>query len=73
MYELFAYPLILNSEQKLILQHTLHSNSYYGSTGGNADDMIESLKMSSKGLINPAVMVTHVGGLNCSRYNIKFT
>jgi threonine dehydrogenase-like Zn-dependent dehydrogenase len=36
-----------------------------GSTGGNADDMIESLKMSSKGLINPAVMVTHVGGLNC--------
>ncbi|NLM12330.1 MAG: zinc-binding dehydrogenase [Epulopiscium sp.] len=36
-----------------------------GSTGGNADDMIESLKMSAQGLINPAVMVTHVGGLNC--------
>lgn len=35
-----------------------------GSTGGNADDMIESLEMSAKGLINPAVMVTHVGGLN---------
>lgn len=36
-----------------------------GSTGGNADDMLESLKMSAQGLINPAVMVTHVGGLNC--------
>ena len=35
-----------------------------GSTGGNADDMIESLEMSSKGLINPAVMLTHVGGIN---------
>lgn len=35
-----------------------------GSTGGNADDMRESLDMSAKGLINPAVMVTHVGGLD---------
>ncbi len=36
-----------------------------GSTGGNADDMIESLNMSSKKLINPAVMLTHIGGINC--------
>jgi threonine dehydrogenase-like Zn-dependent dehydrogenase len=35
-----------------------------GSTGGNADDMRESLIMSAKGLINPAVMVTHVGGMD---------
>jgi threonine dehydrogenase-like Zn-dependent dehydrogenase len=35
-----------------------------GSTGGNTEDLIESLEMTSKGLINPAVMVTHVGGLN---------
>lgn len=35
-----------------------------GSTGGNDDDMKESLAMSSKGLINPAVMITHVGGLD---------
>lgn len=26
--------------------------------------MIESLDMMSKGLLNPAVMVTHIGGLN---------
>ena len=35
-----------------------------GSTGGNDDDMKESLAMSSKGLINPAVMLTHVGGID---------
>lgn len=35
-----------------------------GTSGGNTDDMKESLDMSAKGLINPAVMVTHIGGLN---------
>ncbi|PKM49219.1 MAG: L-sorbose 1-phosphate reductase [Firmicutes bacterium HGW-Firmicutes-7] len=35
-----------------------------GSTGGNDEDMIESLVMSSKGLINPAYMITHVGGID---------
>jgi threonine dehydrogenase-like Zn-dependent dehydrogenase len=35
-----------------------------GTTGGNTDDMIESLRMTEKNLINPAVMVTHIGGLN---------
>ncbi len=41
-----------------------------GSTGGNAEDMIESLDMSSKGLINPNVMITHVGGINCAAHTI---
>lgn len=35
-----------------------------GISGGNTDDMIESIQMMEKGLINPAAMVTHVGGLN---------
>ena len=45
-------------------------NVHYGSThivgtsGGNTADMIEALDMMSKELINPAAMVTHVGGLN---------
>ncbi|MDF3001167.1 MAG: zinc-binding dehydrogenase, partial [Bacillota bacterium] len=30
----------------------------------NTDDLIESLKMTEKKLINPAVMVTHIGGLD---------
>ena len=35
-----------------------------GTSGGNTDDMIESLKLMSQGRINPAVMVTHIGGLD---------
>jgi len=36
-----------------------------GTTGGNTADLLESLGMTEKGLINPAVMVTHVGGIDC--------
>lgn len=36
-----------------------------GTSGGNTDDMRESLELTAKGVINPAVMVTHVGGLDC--------
>jgi threonine dehydrogenase-like Zn-dependent dehydrogenase len=35
-----------------------------GTSGGNTDDMIESLRLMSQGRINPAVMITHVGGLD---------
>ena len=35
-----------------------------GTSGGNTDDMKESLEMSAQQTINPAVMVTHIGGLN---------
>lgn len=40
------------------------STHIVGTSGGNTDDMIESLKMMEQGLINPAAMITHVGGLN---------
>jgi len=35
-----------------------------GTSGGNTDDMKESLDMMSKGHINPASMITHIGGLD---------
>jgi len=35
-----------------------------GTSGGNTDDMRESLKLMSEEKINPAVMITHVGGLD---------
>lgn len=34
-----------------------------GTSGGNTDDIRESLEMMTKGLINPAAMISHVGGL----------
>ena len=37
-----------------------------GTSGGNTEDMIESLKMMSEGTINPSSMITHIGGLNCT-------
>lgn len=35
-----------------------------GNSGGNTDDMIESIKMMSEGKLNPSAMITHVGGLD---------
>jgi threonine dehydrogenase-like Zn-dependent dehydrogenase len=35
-----------------------------GTSGGNTDDMRESLKLMAEGKINPSVMITHVGGLD---------
>ncbi len=35
-----------------------------GTSGGNTNDMRESIEMMSSGKINPAAMITHVGGLD---------
>lgn len=35
-----------------------------GTSGGNTANMVEALDVMGKGLVNPAVMVTHVGGLD---------
>lgn len=35
-----------------------------GTSGGSEDDMRESLKLTAEKRINPAYMVTHIGGLN---------
>jgi threonine dehydrogenase-like Zn-dependent dehydrogenase len=40
------------------------STHIVGTSGGNTQDMIESLQMMEKGLINPAAMITHIGGLD---------
>ena len=37
-----------------------------GTTGGNTDDMLESLRLTAEGRIDPAVMVTHIGGLDAA-------
>ena len=45
-------------------------NVHYGAThivgtsGGNTDDMKESIALMEKKLINPSGMITHIGGLN---------
>jgi threonine dehydrogenase-like Zn-dependent dehydrogenase len=42
------------------------STHVMGTTGGNNDDLKESLSMTEARQIDPAVMVTHIGGLNCT-------
>jgi threonine dehydrogenase-like Zn-dependent dehydrogenase len=46
--------------------YNVHYNATHivGTSGGNNEDMVESLKLMSEGKIDPSVMVTHVGGLN---------
>lgn len=47
--------------------YNVHYNSTHvvGTSGGNTDDMIEALDLMAKGVVNPAAMITHIGGLNC--------
>lgn len=47
--------------------YDVHYSSHHilGTTGGNTDDMREAIALMNAGRINPAAMVTHVGGLNC--------
>lgn len=46
--------------------YNVHYSSTHivGTSGGNTDDMRESLKLMESGRINPAMMITHIGGLN---------
>lgn len=46
--------------------YNVHYASHHlvGTSGGTTEDMIESLEMMSRGLLNPAAMITHIGGLD---------
>jgi len=37
-----------------------------GTSGGNTADMLESIAMMEQGLLDPAVMITHIGGLDAT-------
>ena len=40
------------------------STHVVGTSGGNTDDMKEAVSLMEKGRINPAAMITHVGGMD---------
>ena len=42
------------------------STHIVGTSGGNTDDMKEALSLMEQGKINPAAMITHVGGLDAA-------
>jgi len=46
--------------------YDIHYSSHHvvGTSGGNTEDMVESLDLMARKVINPTAMITHVGGLN---------
>lgn len=38
-----------------------------GTSGGNTDDIREALDLMSKGILNPSMMITHIGGLTAAK------
>jgi threonine dehydrogenase-like Zn-dependent dehydrogenase len=48
--------------------YNVHYESHHivGTSGGNTEDMKESLAMMSRGELNPVFMVTHIGGLDAA-------
>ena len=61
----FAGPTDKNF-QAMFNFYDVHYASHHivGTSGGNTDDMKECLKMVEENMINPATMVTHIGGLD---------
>ncbi len=42
-----------------------------GSSGGNIDDLQEALTLIQKATVNPAVIITHIGGINTAAETVK--
>lgn len=52
--------------------YNVHYNATHvvGTSGGNTDDMKEALKMAGENKITPAILVTHIGGLDSAAETI---
>ena len=61
----FAGPTDNQFKAEINLYNTHYTSTHImGTTGGNNDDLIEAIELSAKGAIEPAVMVTHIGGID---------
>ena len=61
----FAGPADAQMTARINLYEVHYSQHHVvGTSGGNTDDMVESLDLMARGMINPSAMITHVGGLN---------
>lgn len=61
----FAGPTDNQFKAEINLYNAHYTSTHIlGTTGGNNDDLIEANKLAAAGKIEPAVMVTHVGGIN---------
>ena len=61
----FSGPTDKNFSAEINLYDCHYTSTHImGTTGGNNDDLIEANTLAAKGIIAPAVMVTHVGGID---------
>lgn len=61
----FAGPTRADFKAELNFYNVHYSSTHIvGTSGGNTDDMRESLALMAKGKIDPSSMITHIGGLN---------
>jgi threonine dehydrogenase-like Zn-dependent dehydrogenase len=53
--------------------YDVHYNRHHiiGSAGSNSDDLREAVKMIDENILNPAIMVTHVGGLDSTSDTVQ--
>lgn len=61
----FAGPTDNQFKAEINLYNAHYTSTHIlGTTGGNNDDLIEANRLAAAGQIEPAVMVTHVGGID---------
>ena len=61
----FAGPTDPEFDASLNLYNLHYASTHFvGTSGGNTQDMIDSLELMSAGRVNPVSMITHVGGLD---------
>jgi threonine dehydrogenase-like Zn-dependent dehydrogenase len=64
-FNFFAGPSDKNFEANINLYNCHYTSTHIlGSTGGNVDDLKEALKLAAEAKIRPALMVSHICGIN---------
>jgi threonine dehydrogenase-like Zn-dependent dehydrogenase len=62
----FAGPADTRFSAMVNFYHVHYSRTHIAATShGNLEDMREAIRMMNAGLLNPAAMITHIGGLDC--------
>ena len=68
----FAGPTDTSFSAELNFYNVHYASTHIvGTSGGNTQDMIDSLELMSEGRLNPVAMITHVGGLNSAAETTK--
>ncbi len=68
----FAGPTDVNFSAKFNFYNVHYAETHLvGTSGGNTDDMKEALQLMGENRINPASMITHIGGITSGADTIK--